>query len=153
MNYCNIIYYNLNDIKNDLINLIQKFENTLQEISYDFNINHLSIQFLTQNIQNLNKSHLNNDIIIQKIEELFLHSYDNNFLIQFWFVISIELYNNFMFINYIYEQFIYHLQNKKYTVINSLILIENIKDKYYQNSILSNYQFSILCLSNSYSSI
>lgn len=153
MNYCNIIYYNLNDIKNDLINLIQKFENTLQEISYDFNINHLRIQFLTQNIQNLNKSHLNNDIIIQKIEELFLHSYDNNFLIQFWFVISIELYNNFMFINNIYEQFIYHLQNKKYTVINSLILIENIKDKYYQNSILSNYQFSILCLSNSYRSI
>ena len=25
MNYCHTIYYNLNDIKNDLINLIQKF--------------------------------------------------------------------------------------------------------------------------------
>ena len=153
MNYCHTIYYNLNYIKNDLINLIQKFENTLQEISSDFNINHLRIQFLTQNIQNFNKSHLNNDIILQKIEELLLYNYDINFLIQFWFVISIELYNNYMFINNIYQQLINHLQNKKFKTINTLKLIENIKDKYYQNSILANYQFLILSSSSSYNSI
>ena len=144
MSYCNIIYHNLNDIKNDLINLILELENTLLEISYDFNINYLRIQFITQHIYNFSKSNLNNDIIIEKIEELFLHSYDSNFLIQFWLVISSELNNNYRFINNIYEQLINHLQDKKYTNINSLILIKNIKDKYYQNTILAGNQFLYL---------
>lgn len=58
-----------------------------------------------------------------------------------------------MFINNIYQQLINHLQNKKFKTINTFKLIENIKDKYYQNSILANYQFLILSSSSSYDSI
>lgn len=143
MDFCSIIYYNLNIIKNNLIYLIQNLENILQQVSTDFTINPLTIENLTHYIYTFNKSHLNNDIILQKICELTLYSYDINFLSQFWSIISIELYNNYLLINNILQLITNKNQSKANITEKLLTQIRNIKESYYQNSLIANYQLFI----------
>ena len=141
MYYKDIILYQLSYIKHDLIILIEKLENNLLEISHDYNTNHVEIQIISEIIANLYKSHLNNDIILQKINEALFDIYNLEFILQFWHTVTIELYNNYLFLDYLYLKIIKYIIYENNLVIKILIQLESIRNTFIRSSQVSNYLY------------